>query len=323
VFVTDLLTRRQFLARAGAGAAFAAVPRAAAAAGGMYVSLNGSLTRGMEWEEFARLASRVGYGGVDVNLKGARTHGVDATKRLLAELRLQPAVTNLPLQLGAPDATYRESLAALGEAAAFAAAIGCPRMMAVLSPSSPRPKQEQRKLIADRVTASADVLSRANVRLGLEFLGPRYFRTRGPHEFIWRMDETVELAAECGPNVGVVLDAWHWHHAGATVNDILAAGRSRIVHVHVSDAKPQAPDEVRDNHRVMPGEGVIDLVGFFQALAKIGYADGVSPEPLGRVPSDMSPEEGARLGLETTLVMMKKAGTPIARRLSAVSHRPG
>ena len=36
--------------------------------------------------------------------------------------------------------------------------------------------------------------------------------------------------------------------------------------------------------------------------------DGVSPEPLGRVPADMSPEEGARLGLETTLAMMKKAG---------------
>jgi sugar phosphate isomerase/epimerase len=308
VLVTDLLTRRQFLARAGAGVALAAAPRTATSAEGMYVSLNGSLTRAMEWEEFARLASRVGYRGVDVNLKGARTRGADATKKLLSELRLQPAVTNLPVPLGAPDATYQESFEALGAAAAFAAAIGCPRMMAVLSPSSARPKQEQRKLVADRVTAIAGVLSRANIRLGLEFLGPRYFRTRGPHEFIWRMDETVELATECGPNVGVVLDAWHWHHAGATVNDILAAGRSRIVHVHVSDAKPQPPDEVRDNHRVMPGEGVIDLVGFFQALAKIGYTGGVSPEPLGRVPSDMSPEDGARLGLETTVAMMKKAG---------------
>jgi sugar phosphate isomerase/epimerase len=57
----------------------------------------------------------------------------------------------------------------------------------------------------------------------------------------------------------------------------------------------------------MPGEGVIDLVTFFQTLQKIGYSDAVSPEPIGRVPKEMSAEEGARLGLETTLAAMKKA----------------
>ena len=45
-----------------------------------------------------------------------------------------------------------------------------------------------------------------------------------------------------------------------------------------------------------------------EALKKIGYRDGVSPEPLGRVPAEMSAEDAARLGLETTLAVMKKAG---------------
>ncbi len=58
----------------------------------------------------------------------------------------------------------------------------------------------------------------------------------------------------------------------------------------------------------MPGEGVIDLTGFFQALKKIGYTGGVSPEPLGRVPAEMSPEDGARLALDTTRAAMKNAG---------------
>jgi sugar phosphate isomerase/epimerase len=65
---------------------------------------------------------------------------------------------------------------------------------------------------------------------------------------------------------------------------------------------------VRDNGRVMPGEGIIDATAFFQALKKIGYEGGISPEPLGRVPAEMSPEDGARLGLETTLAVLKKAG---------------
>ena len=68
------------------------------------------------------------------------------------------------------------------------------------------------------------------------------------------------------------------------------------------------PEDVRDNQRLMPGEGVIDLMGFFKALKAIGYEDGVSPEPLGRIPKEMSAEEGARLGLETTLAVMRKAG---------------
>ncbi len=122
------------------------------------------------------------------------------------------------------------------------------------------------------------------------------------------MDETLEFAKECGPNIGLQLDAWHWHHAGATAADILAAGKSRIVSVHVSDARKQPPEEVRDNQRLLPGEGVIDLASFFKALQKIGYEDAVSPEPLGRIPPGTPPEEGARMGLQSTLAVMKKAG---------------
>ena len=158
------------------------------------------------------------------------------------------------------------------------------------------------------------MLQKSNLRLGMEFLGPLYMR-QGPGRdgqprtpFIWTLPETVALAKDCGPNMGAVLDVWHWHHSGGTIADILAAGGDRIVHVHISDAKPAPPEDVRDNQRFMPGEGSIDLIGFLQALKKIGYADGVSPEPLGRIPPEMSAEDGAKLGLDTTMAVMKKAG---------------
>jgi sugar phosphate isomerase/epimerase len=304
-------TRRTFLTRTAAAVAMAAAQSGTATArqaGRMFISLNSSLTRQVEWPEFARLAARVGYGGVDVNLNAARAQGVEATRALLAELKIKPTVTGLPIQLGAPEAPTEENLKQLEEAAGFAEAIGCTRMMAVLPPAGPVPKAERRPVIKERVTAIAAILQRSNIRLGLEFLGPLHFRTRQPHEFIWRMDETLEFAKECGPNVGITLDAWHWHHVQATESDILAAGKSRIVHIHVSDAKSQPPEEVRDNQRLMPGEGVIDLITFFKALQKVGYDGGVSPEPLGRIPEQMSAEDGARLGLDTTVAVMKKAG---------------
>ena len=308
------LTRRAFLERAACTGAMAALARPARAAGAMYISLNGSLVNkqggpAVAWPDFVRLAGKVGYGGVDVSLGAARKDGVEATRALLAEAKVRPGITGLPVQFAAPDeAAFQEELKRLDEQARFCAAIGLNRMMAVLSPGSPVPKEERHAFVKARLAPIAEILSKSNIRLGLEFLGPLMFRTRSPHTYIWTLPETVALAKEVGPNIGVVLDIWHWHHSGGTVADILAAGRERIVHIHVSDAKAQPPEEVRDNQRLMPGEGIIDSVGFFQALKKIGYEDAVSPEPIGRVPAEMTPEEGARFGLETTLGVMKKAG---------------
>ncbi len=316
-----VITRRDFLERAAcAGALFAVgsrVGEAQVSAGQMYVSLNSSVTRGVGWPDLARLAARVGFDGVDWSLGAARTAGVDATKALFAELKIRPSITNLPmarpLPFQAEQAAFDQALVQLADEAAFTAAIGCDRMMLVLSPTGPLPKEEWRKVVRDRMAAISQVLQKSNIRIGLEFLGVQSFRAGReggppPNPFIWTLPETVALAKDSGPNVGVILDVWHWHHSGGTTAEILATPRERIVHVHVSDAKAQPPADVRDNQRVMPGEGVIDLDGFFQSLKKIGYVDGVSPEPLGRVPSDMSAEDGARLALETTRAAMKKAG---------------
>jgi sugar phosphate isomerase/epimerase len=309
------LNRREFLERAALTAAMLAAVRPAAAAGGMYVSLNGTLVnkpnQPLPWPDFVRLAGKVGYGGVDVNLGAARKDGVDATRALLAEAKVKPAIANLPVQFAAADeAVFQEGLKGLDEQAKFAAAIGLERMMAVLSPGSPVPKAERHTFIKQRLAPVAEVLAKSNIRLGLEFLGVLQFRTppRSAHEYIFTLPDTVALAKELGPNIGVVLDIWHWHHSGGTLADILATPSSRIVHIHISDAKAQPPEDVRDNGRLMPGEGIIDGTGFFQALKKIGYEGGISPEPLGRVPAEMSPEDGARLGLDTTLAVLKKAG---------------
>ena len=223
---------------------------------------------------------------------------------------------NLPIQpLADTDDAFKQKLPQLADDAAFTAALGCQKMMMVLSASAPAPKEEYRKLVRDRLAMVSEVLLKSNIRLGLEFLGPLYMRMGGARPggpprvpFIWTLPETVDLAKDIGTNIGVVLDVWHWHHSGGTTSDILAAGKARVVHVHVSDAKQLPPEEVRDNQRLMPGEGIIDLVGFFQALQKIGYDDGVSPEPLGRIPAEMSAEDAAKLGLETTTAVMRKAG---------------
>lgn len=275
----------------------------------MYLSLNGTLVAGrVAWPEFARLAARVGFPGVDLSTSGAMKEGLEATRSLLAELKLTPAVAGFPVEFRKDEAAYRRDLANLEAAAQFAAAVGCARMNTYILSSSQLPKAEQRAIYKKRLTAAADILARSHVRLGLEFLGPVHLRKMFPYEFIWRMDEMLEFAKECGPNVGLELDSWHWYHAGATVEDIVAAGKDNIVNVQVNDSPRLPPDKIRDDERLMPGEGVIDLVSFFRALQKTGYNEGVSPEVFGRGLKDMPPEEGARMGLESARTVMRKAG---------------
>lgn len=341
------ISRRTFLEQTScATAAIAFWPQAASSAR-MFISQNGAVAPRTPWPESARMAARVGYAGIDWSLAPAKEAGLEATRTLFAELKLRPTIVSLPMTaqvaFGAEE-PYKEALSRLADDAAFVAGVGCERMMLVLSPVSPQPKAERMPLVRDRLAGIGEVLQRSKIRLGLEFLGPLCMRaetgcgpaagargaapppvptagtapaTRGglpagppaPRvPFIWTLLETVALAKESGPNIGAVLDVWHWHHSGGTVADILATDPARIVHVHLSDARVMAPEDVRDNMRLMPGEGVIDLTAFLQALRKIGYAGGVAPEPLGRIPMDMAPEDASKLGYETTRAAMMRAG---------------
>jgi sugar phosphate isomerase/epimerase len=275
----------------------------------MYISLNGTLTAGRApWPEFARLAARVGYPGVDVSLDAAMKEGAAATRALLDSLHLKPAILGFPVEFRKDDLAFQQSLEKLDAAAQFAKAIHCPRMSTYIMSSSDTPKRELRAMYKRRFSASAAILAKHDVRLALEFLGPLHIRQRFPHEFIWKMNEMLEFAQECGFNVGLLLDSWHWHHAGATTADILAAGKRGIVHVQINDSAMLPPEKVLDSERLMPGEGVIDLTGFLQALKEIGYADGVSVEVFGRGLKFMEPEAAAKLGLETGRRVMHKAG---------------
>lgn len=275
----------------------------------MYLSLNAVPIGGKPtWPEFARLASTTGFIGVDVMLDAAMADGVAKTRAMLAELKLKPAFISLPVEFRKDDAAFKASLPKLEDAGPFAAAIGCPRVMTYLMSSSPTPKDELRRLYKSRLGQCAHILARSHCRLGLEFLGPLHIRQANPHEFIWKMNEMLEFAKECGSNAGLTLDAWHWHHAGGTIDDILKAGRNRIVVVHFDDSPKLPPEEIRDNQRLLPGEGVIDLTGFLRALQKIGYEDSLSVEVFGRGLKEMVPGDAARLCLEAGRATLNKAG---------------
>jgi sugar phosphate isomerase/epimerase len=278
----------------------------------MYIALNPTLTTGgkLSWPEFARLAAKLGCGGADV-MGSAQADGPEKTLALLNELKIKPAVIGFPVDFRKDDAAFDASFPKLEAASRFAAAIGCPRMQTWILSSTDTPKAELRAIYKRRFQKCAEVMAQHKVRLALEFLGPLHIRTARPYEFIYKMPEMLAFARECGPNVGVLLDSWHWHHSGGKVADILAAGKEGVVTVQVADAPALRPELIKDSERLMPGEGVIDWGAFFGALKKIGYDANVSPEVFGRGLKLMPAEEGARLGVEMTRATMKKAGVAV------------
>jgi len=117
-------------------------------------------------------------------------------------------------------------------------------------------------------------------------------RDAGKYPFIWTQDGMLELARAIGPNVGLLVDCWHWYTSHGTVEDLKRLSVKDIVYVHVNDAPLGLEVDAQvDNVRCLPGEtGVIDIAGFLSAIREAGYDGPVIPEPfkkeLGELPSN-------------------------------------
>ena len=122
----------------------------------------------------------------------------------------------------------------------------------------------------------ARVLDGGGLRIGIEYVAPKTAWASERYPFIHTMAEMRELIAEIGQhdmgpgNVGLVLDSWHWYHAGDSGADILALRASDVVSVDLNDAPAGvAKDQMVDNHRELPAAtGIIDAKTASSAIAE-------------------------------------------------------
>jgi len=222
------------------------------------------------------------------------TSGVESARDLFAEAGLKPAGWGLPTDWRGSTESWRQGLEELPRLAGAAAAIGCPRSMTWIMPcSDERPFEENYRFHIERFTPIAAILADHGCSLGLEFIGPRTLRESKRYPFVHTMPEMLEMGREIGPNVGLLLDCWHWYTSHGTETDLRALRPEQVVYVHVNDA-PQgiAIDEQLDGVRCLPGEtGVIDIVAFLRSLQAIGYDGPVTPEPFKKDLADLPADE--------------------------------
>jgi sugar phosphate isomerase/epimerase len=205
------------------------------------------------------------------------------------------AIAGLPVEFRKDDASFTDSMKTFPAFAAGLKRAGVVNVTTWISPASPdRIYPENLRTHARRLSESAAVLQDQGIRLGLEYVAPKTLWSAQRFPFVHTMAEMKNLIAEIArPNVGFVLDSWHWYTAGESKKDLLTLRGDRVVSVDLNDAPAGIPvDQQVDSRRELPAStGVIDVSAFLGALKEIGYTGPVRVEPFNEAVRRMPPEQ--------------------------------
>jgi len=259
---------------------------------------------GLSFQQLVDLARKTGFAGIDP----PTGEFANTDPRKLDDMRkaagLKWGCFGLPVEFRKDDAAFARTFAPLQKLAQQCAAAGVHRCSTWILPGS-NDLEFKANFAAhrDRLAQCAKVLANNNIRLGLEFVGPKTLRDQIKYTFIHTLDGMLELAdavadtAGLPRKVGLLLDEFHWYTSGATAQDIVKKlPNDRIVLVHVNDARPgRSREQQVDNERALPcSTGVIDARAFMGALKQVGYDGPLSAEPFMPELAKQPPEATAQ-----------------------------
>lgn len=153
------------------------------------------------------------------------------------------------------------------------------------------------KIHKERLKECAKIIGDNDMKLGLEFVGPKTLMARDQFSFIRTINELRELISEIDErNVGYQLDTFHLYCANHSIEDLRFLNKDDIIMCQLNDAvKGRTRDEQIDLERNLPGKtGLIDTAPFLNFLKEVGYDRTVSAEPFNKDLNKMNNEEAAK-----------------------------
>lgn len=228
---------------------------------------------GLGLRELAETAAAAGFSAITLNppmYEDARASGLSERdiQSLLADLNIgvsgvDPLFSWLPgaTRLEGDDPMSRLSHATAEQVLHIAAVVGTDIVNAPLGFTVPDSQQQTIESFG-KLCEQAAV---NNLRVTLEFM---------PFTAVTNLADAFEVinAANC-ENGGVMFDCWHHHRSGGTPQQLLEIDGKKVFAVQLDDALAQPMDDVVTetlNHRLLPGEGCIDLTATLQNLATSG-----------------------------------------------------
>jgi sugar phosphate isomerase/epimerase len=236
--------------------------------------------------EAVALARRCGFAAVEARADELAALSEDALGRLLDDMAahgLRFGLSGLPIDMRREETRFADGLRQLPRFARVLQRCSVTRLGCSIVPAHDELSYAEnfRQHVA-RCRAIAEVLAGHGISFGLEYCATPALRRGRRHEFIHSLPQMRELiAAIAAPNLGLVLDSWHWWIGGGSHAELATLHREEIVSVDVNDApKGIAPDALGDRQRELPGAtGVIDLCKFLGALKALGYDGPLRAEP--------------------------------------------
>ncbi len=251
---------------------------------------------GLPIADYIALAAATGYEWIELDSAQAPqlfALGEERAAALLSQHRVRIASFFLPVAWRQEEARFAADMVQLAAFVPFIAALGAQRCCTYLFPNLPTPPEESRRRIGHRFALVDALLAEHGLRFGLEFLGPAHFLREPGHTFLYRMQDMLAFAQSIGPNVGLLIDSLHWYCLGADRDALAALPSERVIYAHIDDAPPGPVAAQRDDDRLLPGEGVIDLIGFIEGLAAAGYSGPIGIEIDGPYLRSDPPERAA------------------------------
>lgn len=126
-----------------------------------------------------------------------------------------------------------------------------------------QPDSEQQ--IVDGFAALCERASQEGLRVSLEFM---------PFNQVPDLATAARIVEQAGcGNGGIMFDCWHHHRGGGKAEDILSVAGEKFFAMQLDDALLEPMGDILEetlNHRLLPGEGCINLVETLGALKTVG-----------------------------------------------------
>jgi sugar phosphate isomerase/epimerase len=167
------------------------------------------------------------------------------------------------------------------------------------------------KIHKERLKECAKIIGDNDMKLGLEFVGPKTLMARDQFSFIRTINELRELISEIDErNVGYQLDTFHLYCANHSIEDLRFLNKDDIIMCQLNDAvNGRTRDEQIDLERNLPGKtGLIDTAPFLNFLKEVGYDRTVSAEPFNKDLNKMNNEEAAKITYDSIKNSFVNAG---------------
>ena len=154
---------------------------------------------------------------------------------------------------------------------------------------------------ADQLRRLGDVARRYDIKVAFEALA--WGRFVDDYRRAWRI-----AAAADHPNVGVCLDSFHVLSRGDDPAGIAEIPADKIFYLQLADAPALSMDVLSwsRHHRLFPGEGAFDLVGFVSHVLATGYDGPLSLEVFNDTFRQTDPDRTAVHALRSLLWLQDK-----------------